>query len=184
VVTSTHLNTDSPVGRKTRVQVREEEEEAWEGEIHAGISRITFHPSTQARRRFAFNSAQALMMGLHPEEAKARLGARDLPLCFSEADGLRHLIADIGPLAPPPLPPGHGPTVIGRFGPSHEHLLVAACAHPLSCLWKLRSSEGSGSVMLSRLLVASLHLDSHALIHCHTCCQTRICLTRCLAKKI
>jgi hypothetical protein len=86
-----------------RVQVREEEEEAWEGEIHAGISHITFHPTTQSRRRFAFNSAQALMMGLHPEEAKARVGAGELPLCFSEADGLRYLIAEIGPLALPPL---------------------------------------------------------------------------------
>ncbi len=79
----------------------EEEEKAWEGVGHAGITRNTLHPNTQLRSRLAFNSAQARLLGLHPEEAVARFGARDLPQYFTEADGLRFLVAEMGPLASP-----------------------------------------------------------------------------------
>jgi hypothetical protein len=82
-------------------QVMEEEEEVWEGESHVGITRITFHRHTQLRRRFAFNSAQAHIIGMHPEEGMARLSARDLPLPSTEADNLRYLIAEIGPPGSP-----------------------------------------------------------------------------------
>ncbi len=78
------------------MQVLEEEEAAWEAEDRLAIMRMVFHPVTQARLRVAFNSAQARLLGLHPEEAVARYGARDLPRGFTETDGLRVLIAEIG----------------------------------------------------------------------------------------
>jgi hypothetical protein len=34
--------------------------------------------------------------GLHPEEAQARLAARELPLPFCQSDALRYLVAEIG----------------------------------------------------------------------------------------
>ncbi len=79
----------------------EEEEEAWEGETHVGITRNRLHRHTQRRCRFAFNSAQARLLGMHPEEAMARYGARDLPQFFTEADGLRFLLAGMGQQALP-----------------------------------------------------------------------------------
>ena len=74
----------------------EEEEEAWEGEDHVGITRNTLNRHTQMRRRLFFNSTQARLLGMHPEEALARFGAHDLPQCFTEADGLRVLLAGMG----------------------------------------------------------------------------------------
>ncbi len=77
------------------------EEEAWEEEHHVGIFRLTLHPATQLRRSFAFNTALASLLGLHPEECKARFEARDMPLFYTEADSLRLLLGDIGLLNSP-----------------------------------------------------------------------------------
>ena len=90
------------------VQVMEEEEETWEEEGQVGITRNTFHRHTQFRRRFAFNSAQARLLGLHPEEAMARFRARDLPQSYTEADGLRYIVAEMGKQALPCLTDHHG----------------------------------------------------------------------------
>ncbi len=86
----------------------EEEEETWEGEGQIGFKRNTFYPRTQFHRRFAFNSAQARLFGLHPEEAMARFGARDLPQIFTKADGLRYLVAEMGAQTLPCLTAHHG----------------------------------------------------------------------------
>ncbi len=73
------------------------EEEIWEGEDSIGIMRISFHPHTQVCLRQTFNTFQARMFGMHREEATARILARDLPFYFNEIDGLRYLLAEIGP---------------------------------------------------------------------------------------
>jgi hypothetical protein len=83
----------------------EEEEDAWEEEGSAGITRNTFLWHSQFCRRFAFNSAQARLLGLHPEEAVARYGARDLPQVFNEVDSLRYLITEMGQHAFPCIIP-------------------------------------------------------------------------------
>ena len=112
------------------VQVMEEEEETWEGEGQAGIARSTFHRQTQFRLRFAFNSAQARLLGLHPEEAVARFGARDLPQTFTEADGLRYLVAEMGTQALSRLTAYHGCRLHYLFSMLLNRQSVRVFSHP------------------------------------------------------
>ena len=80
---------------RTIVSMATDECAHFEAETDLGLIHIDYVPSTQSRKRVAFNTCFAELWSMSKEDLLLRFADYDVPLPYSELDWLRVLISDV-----------------------------------------------------------------------------------------